>query len=377
MLSAAALIWYWLVPSAGPVPYKTSIVDRGPITAIVTATGTLNPVVTVQVGSQVSGKIKALMADYNSDVTEGQLVAQIDPAPFKAKVVQARAALKTAKSNRVKAETALAQRQLELNRATKLRADQYIPQADLDLARTSYRDAAAQVDVAIAQIEQAEAALASAELELSMTSIYSPVDGVVISRDVEVGQTVAAAFQTPRFFVIAQDLTKMQVNASVSEADIGGITEGSDAEFLVDTYPNEPFRGIVTQVRNAPITVQNVVTYDVIIRVDNPDLTLKPGMTANVSIVRAKRDDVLRVPNTALRFRMPNQTTDLKTTQVWVVSDSAMAQPVEIVPGVADAVYTEVSRGDLQEGDAVIIGLTDEAALDSKSLPPGFLPRMR
>ncbi len=377
VLLIGALTWQWWTSGESPPLYKTAPVDRGPVISTVTATGTLNPVVSVQVGSQVSGKIRALYVDFNSVVTQGQELAQIDPRPFQARVAQARAALRTAKGTQAKAEAALAQRRLELNRATVLRAQQFIPQADVDLARTNLRDAVAHLDVSKAQVEQAEAALASAELDLSFTSIFSPVDGIVISRNVDVGQTVAATLQTPTFFVIAQDLTKMQVNASVSEADIGGLTEGAPAEFLVDTYPNEIFSGIVTQVRHAPITIQNVVTYDVIIQVDNLEQKLKPGMTASVSIVRAKKDDALRVPNAALRFRMPDQPVDPKTPTVWVVDAAQTARAASLVPGIADSMYTEVATGDIREGDHVVVGLATQDEAESKNLPPGFLPRMR
>lgn len=376
-VAGALFLWRWWAANNTPLPYKTAVVDRGPILSTVSATGALNPVVSVQVGSQVSGKVKELYADYNTEVTKGQKIAQIDPAPFLAKAHQARAALKTAKGTVAKAKTALAQRELELNRATELRRQQFVPQSDLDLARTNYRDALAQVDVARAQVEQAEAALASAELDLSLTSIYSPVNGIVISRSVEIGQTVAATFQTPTFFLIAQDLTKMQVNASVSEADIGGITEGASAAFLVDTYPNESFHGTVTQVRHSPITIQNVVTYDVIIRVDNPELKLKPGMTANVSIVRAHKDQALRIPNAALRFRMPDAPVDPKTSTVWTFDGSQTTRAITMTPGIADAAFTEITGGDLREGDRVIVGIASEEEAETKSLPPGFLPRMR
>lgn len=376
-VAGALFMWRWWAANHAPLPYKTAVVDRGPILSTVSATGALNPVVSVQVGSQVSGKVKELSADFNTEVTKGQTIAQIDPAPFLAKARQARAALKTAKGTLSKAKAALAQRGLELNRAAELRQQRFVPQSDLDLARTNYRDAQAQVDIARAQIEQAEAALASAELDLSLTTIYSPVTGIVISRSVEIGQTVAATFQTPTFFVIAQDLTKMQVNASVSEADIGGITEGASAAFLVDTYPNESFHGIVTQVRHSPITIQNVVTYDVIIRVDNPELKLKPGMTATVSIVRAQKDQALRIPNAALRFRMPDVPVDPMPSMVWTIDDSQTTRATTITPGIADAAFTEITGGELREGDRVIVGIASEEEAETKNLPPGFLPRMR
>jgi HlyD family secretion protein len=331
------------------------------------------------VGSQVSGKIKTLYADYNSEVKQGQKIAQIDPAPFEARAAQARAAVKSSFGTLAKSRTALAQRKLELDRAASLRRQQFIPQADLDLARTNYRDALAQIRVAQAQVEQAQAAYAVADLDLSLTTIYSPVDGTVISRNVDVGQTVAATLQTPTLFVIAQDLTKMQVNASVSEADIGGLADGHQAEFTVDAYSNETFTGTVVQVRNAPINVQNVITYDVIIEVENRALKLKPGMTANVSIVRAQKDKVLRVPNAALRFRIPNAPIEPKRPIVWSLDAQGRPQARSLMPGITDGNVTEVAGGDLREGDRVIVGMGSEDETDRKTLPPGFGvgPRMR
>ncbi len=257
--------WYWWTAGTPPVHYKTALVDRGPITAIVTATGTVNPVVSVQVGSQVSGKITQLMADFNSVVTKGQVLATIDQQPFQARVSQARAALKSGRGNLAKAKNMANQRKLELDRMATLLRQQFVSQADLDLAATNFRDAQAQVEVAQAQVDQAVATLASAELDLGYTTIYSPVNGIVVSRNVDVGQTVAASFQTPTLFVIAQDLTQMQVDANVSESDIGGVAEGKPSNFRVDAYPKQFFEGTVTQVRNAPISIQNVVTYDVVI----------------------------------------------------------------------------------------------------------------
>jgi HlyD family secretion protein len=251
----------------------------------------------VLVGSQVSGKIAKLFADFNSVVKQGQPLAQIDPQPFKARVSQARAAVNSARGNLAKAKNMAAQRKRERDRIAALRQEAFVSQADLDLAETNLRDAEAQVEVTQAQLDQAQATLSSAELDLGYTTIYSPVNGIVVSRNVDVGQTVAASFQTPTLFVIAQDLTQMQVNANVSESDIGGVVEGKPANFRVDAYPKQFFEGVVTQVRNAPISIQNVVTYDVVIAVDNPELKLKPGMTANVTIVTeevgAKRAHIL------------------------------------------------------------------------------------
>jgi len=366
--------WWWWNGGPPPVRYKTAPVDRGPITAIVTATGTVNPVVSVQVGSQVSGKIAHLFADFNSVVTKGHVLAQIDQQPFKARVSQARAALKSAKGNLAKAKNMARQRKLERDRMAALRPQAFVSQADLDLAETSYRDAAANVDVMQAQLDQAQAALASAELDLGYTTIHSPVNGIVVSRNVDVGQTIAATFQTPILFVIAQDLTQMQVNANVSESDIGGVAEGKPATFRVDAYPKQFFQGQVTQVRNAPISIQNVVTYDVVITVANPELKLKPGMTANVTIVTARKEDPLRVPNGALRFRMPNVPIDRKATRVWLLDRDNRPQQIDVTTGIADSLFTEITQGPLQVGDAVIVGIEQPDEQAQRKLPPGFEP---
>lgn len=366
--------WYWWNGGPPPIQYKTAVVDRGPITSIVTATGTVNPVTSVQVGSQVSGKIAELFADFNSVVTQGQVLAQIDQQPFKARVSQARAALKSAQGNLAKAANMAAQRKLERDRMATLRKQAFVSQADLDLAETNYRDALAHIDVTQAQVDQAEATLASAELDLGYSTIYSPVNGIVISRNIDVGQTVVASFQTPTLFVIAQDLTRMQVNANVSESDIGGVAEGKSANFRVDAYPKQFFEGTVTQVRNAPISIQNVVTYDVVITVDNRELKLKPGMTANVTIVTVKKEDPLRVPNGALRFRMPNVPVDKKATRVWVLDQHDQPRQVDVVAGIADSLSTEIVDGTMKEGDRVVVGIETPEEQAQKKLPPGFEP---
>jgi HlyD family secretion protein len=292
-------------------------VERGAVDLIVTATGTINPVINVLVGSQVSGTIKALYADYNSQVKEGQVIAQIDPAIFQAQVDQAkanvlnsRANLENAQANLVKAEVAVVDAKRNLDRYKPLLEKQVIAQATLDTAQVNYDTAVAQKEVARsqvesskAQVEQAKAALELAETNLRYATIRSPVNGTVISRNVDVGQTVAASLQAPTLFTIAKDLTKMQVDTNVSEADVGRIAVGRDSTFTVDAYPGRTFRGKVSEVRNAPITIQNVVTYDVVILVDNKDLKLKPGMTANVSVMIAHREGVLKIPNAALRFQ--------------------------------------------------------------------------
>lgn len=367
-------MWYWWTSGAPPIHYKTALVDRGPITAIVTATGTINPVVSVQVGSQVSGKVAQLFADFNSKVARGQILAQIDQKPFKARLSQARAAVKSARGNLARAKVLAIQRKREFDRMAALRPQAFVSQADVDLAETNYRDASANVEVLQAQLDQAQAVLASAELDLGYTTIYSPVDGIVVSRNVDVGQTLAATFQTPTLFVIAQDLTQMQVNANVSESDVGGVKEGTEANFRVDAYPKQFFDGVVTQVRNAPINIQNVVTYDVVITVRNPELKLKPGMTANVTIVTARKENPLRVPNSALRFRMPNMPTDRKATRVWVLDPNHQPRQVEASTGIADSLYTEVVSDTLHEGDPVIVGIETEEEQLQRKLPPGFEP---
>ncbi|MFO0719674.1 MAG: efflux RND transporter periplasmic adaptor subunit [Nitrospira sp.] len=375
----AAALWHWWSNDPVNGHYKTVTIDRGPITALVTATGAVNPVISVQVGSQVSGKIAKLYADFNSVVREGQILASIDQKPYQAKVSQAKAALKSAQAGLAKARNMLVQKTLELNRMAALRKEQFVAQADLDLARTNARDAEAQVDVADAQVDQAKATLASAELDLGYTTIFSPVNGTVVSRNVEEGQTVVASFQTPTLFVLAQDLTHMQVIANVSESDIGGVTEGKSADFRVDAYPRESFHGIVTQVRNAPVSIQNVVTYDVIISVDNPDLKLKPGMTANITIVTARNEDALRAPNAALRFRMPGVAVDRKTPQLWVLDASGHVRSVPVSLGIADSLYTDITSSDVHEGESAIVGLATAEDTAQEKLPPGFEfgPKMR
>ncbi|MCA9474574.1 MAG: efflux RND transporter periplasmic adaptor subunit, partial [Nitrospira sp.] len=285
-----------------PIAYRTATIEKGSILASVGATGTINPVTSVQIGAQVTGKIISLHADFNSVVKAGDIIARIDPSLFQTKRDQAAANLINTKAMWSKARADLAQRKRELDRTRQLFSRDLVSQNELDVAMTAYEGAEAQREVAAAQIKQAQALLDTANLDLKYTVIRSPVDGIVIARNVEVGQTVTSGFTTPDLFLIALDLTKMQVDANVSEADIGGIREGQEATFSVDAYPNVVFHGLVRQIRNAPIIVQNVVTYDVVLEVDNADMRLKPGMTANVSITVAHQDEVLMVPNAAFRF---------------------------------------------------------------------------
>lgn len=380
-----------------PVRYRTAAVDRGSVVSVVTATGTINPVVSVQVGTQVSGMIKSLHADFNSVVNAGDIVATIDPEPFRARRDQAASNLEMAKANLARARTEEAQRKRELDRAKSLVAQQFVSQNDVDVAITNAQGAEAQVNVATAQVKQAEAALNAAELDLKYTTIRSPVNGIVVARNIEVGQTVAASFATPNLFLIALDLTKMQVDTNVSESDIGGITEGKEATFTVDAYPGVPFTGTIRQVRLAPINVQNVVTYNVVVGVDNKDLRLKPGMTANVSIIVAQRDNVLKVPNAALRFVpqksdqgeakqggaksgkgdgggriMPAGASPLTRT-IWRQGENGELIPTVVQTGISDGMATEVVSDTVAEGDQVIVGIEQlRSGRKAGELPPGF-----
>ena len=332
ILLAGGFLFYRLTSQEGSnQKFRFAKVERGEVNLVVTATGTINPVINVLVGSQVSGTIKALYADFNSQVKEGQVIAQIDPAIFEAQVEQgranvlntqaniinAKANLGNAKANLVKAEIAVVDAKRTLDRNQPLVEKKVIAQATMDTAQTNYDTAVAQTDVAKAQVasaasqvesskaqvEQAKATLKVAETNLRYATIRSPVNGTVISRNVDVGQTVAASLQAPTLFTIAKDLTQMQVDTNVSEADVGRITVGQDGTFTVDAYPERVFRGKVSEIRNAPIIVQNVVTYDVVVLVDNKELKLKPGMTANVSVMIEHKEGVLKIPNAALRFQ--------------------------------------------------------------------------
>ncbi|MGE0361749.1 MAG: efflux RND transporter periplasmic adaptor subunit, partial [Vicinamibacterales bacterium] len=284
--SAAAVVVYTRArtDASRPVP-STATVSRGDVVETVEATGTLRAVTTVQVGTQVSGTIKALRADFNSEVRRGQIIAELEPSLFQAQVEQARAALVRLQAEARRAEVQSEDAQQKLGRARELSAKALIPASDLETAETTARAAAAAVDAAAAQIVQARASLNQSEVNLGHTIIRSPIDGVVISRNVDVGQTVAASMQAPTLFVLAQDLSAMQVNASVAESDIGRVRPGQRVTFLVDAYPGQVFTGTVSLVRLDPVVEQNVVSYVTTIDVPNPSLVLKPGMTANVTIV--------------------------------------------------------------------------------------------
>lgn len=377
-------LWFFLTKTNNHTTnYKTVKVEAGSIESNVSATGTVNAVTTVQVGSQVSGTIKELHADFNSVVKKDQVIAMLDQKTFAAQRDQAKANLTNAKANVEKANADLLDKKQKLNRLSKLFKEGLAPQSDRDSAEAGYLSAAAQVKSAEAQVEQQKATLELADVNLEYTIIKSPVDGIVISRNVDTGQTVAASFQTPTLFTIAKDLTKMQVDTSVDEADIGTVKLGQDAKFTVDAFPESVFNGVVSQVRNAPIIVQNVVTYDVIIEVANKELKLKPGMTANVFIVTARKDGALKVPNAALRFKPQEQegaeqkpAKQEKGSRVWMLSGSQI-KPVSVKTGVSDGAFVEIREGDIKEGDEVVI---ESAAKNNKtsktgarSSPHGFM----
>ncbi len=390
------------------VKYRTEKVSRGSIAVQVRATGTINPVQTVQVGSQVSGTIAKMYADFNSEVHKGQIIALIDSTFLNASVKEAQANLERSQAQANEARRSY-------NRTTELFKKDLVSQADLDAAQTAYESA-------LAQLKQSQAGLDRAQVNLRYSIIRAPIDGVVISRDVDVGQTVAASLQAPKLFVIANDLKRMQVEASVDEADIGQIATGQRVSFTVDSYPDEQFRGTVTQVRLAPVTVQNVVTYTVIIEVPNPDMKLRPGMTATVSILVDKRSDVLRVSSLALRFQPPkdvleksddqpknspgnnsgaraeekkperregegfrgrrmmeqdNSEGKKKTASVWILENGSKLRQVSVTIGLNDSRYVEIMDDNLKEGDEIIIGSNmSESGMSSGMQSNPFQQRM-
>jgi HlyD family secretion protein len=353
---AATFLWFKHAPT--PAHYVTVAAERGSLIRAVTATGTVNPVVTVQVGTYVSGPIVKLYCDFNTEVKKGQICAKIDPRPYQVTVEQARANLANARAQLKKDQASLKYDRLEYTRNQSLLKENVVSQDTVDSAQSTADQAAAQVELDRANIQQQQAALHAAEVNLGFTDIISPVDGTVVLRNVDVGQTVAASFQTPTLFLIAQDLTRMQVDASVSESDVGPVRIGQPAEFTVDAFPHHPFPGEVTQVRQAPITVQNVVTYDVVLSVSNPEMLLKPGMTANARIITAEREDVLKVPLQALRFS-PNDAGKAHrhgdhTASLWIVEGKTLRH-IQVVRGIDDGTSVEILSGDLKPGDQVVL----------------------
>jgi len=355
------------------VKFKTEKLTKGNIQQVVSATGTVNAVVNVLVGTQVSGTIRQILADYNSPVKQGQVIAQIDPTTFEAQADQARANLLAAKANVKKSEAALLDAQRTMNRNRELYAKDLIARSDKETSETNYQSALAQVNVSKAQVAQTQAALKYAETNLRYTKILSPVDGIVVSRNVDVGQTVAASFQTPTLFNIAQDLTKMQINTNVDEADIGKVKTDQAVEFTVDAYPDFTFKGNVAQVRNSPINIQNVITYDVVIKMDNSDLRLKPGMTANVSIIISSKENILRASNTALRFKpfdkSPNEP-EQKGYAVWIAENNKPKR-IKITPGINDGNFTEILSDNLKEGQEVIVESLGKGKDQQSAMPRG------
>jgi HlyD family secretion protein len=399
-------MWYWKNGHETAIEYQTAPVARGDLTQVVTATGQLDPVVNVQVGSQISGRIEKLYVDFNSVVKSNQVIADIEPSTYKVAVLRAEADVANAKAN-------LALSQVQADRANTLYSNNLISASDHDVA-------VAQLQQAKAQLQSLDAALASAKVDLSRCTIYAPVDGVVISRNVDVGQTVAASFSTPTLFQLAGDLTKMQIDALVSEADIGEVSVGEHADFTVDAYPLRTFAGKVSQVRYGSITNQNVINYDCVIAVSNPDRKLLPGMTANVSIIVAERTNVLKIPNGALRFR-PLETAPATSATPQLAAQGARSnlvaggqgggpragapgppgasrspperqlmrtvyvlpekpeskgkdplklEPVQIKVGINDGIMTEVVEG-LKEGTKVVSGvLTTETAASRPAANP-------
>src|SRR2546427_5509330 len=444
VLLVAAGVWgYFYVQSRGQGQgYRLARVERGPLTAAVSATGNLNAVITVQVGSQVSGQIKELFVDFNSPVKKGQLIARIDPETFDAKVNQAqaevdsavatvlnqqaqveraradvenaKAALAEGKAQTAKAQVAAVDTKRDLDRKSELFKRELIAKSDLETSQAGYDSAVAALDatkskelslaagigsaeaqlrVAQAQltstqaaVKQKQAALRQAQLDLEQNRITAPLHGLVVSRQVDVGQTVAASLQAPILFTIAQDLTRMQVETSVDEADIGRVRLDSPATFSVDAFPNETFRGQVTQIRKAAQIVQNVVTYTVVVAVSNPEGKLLPGMTANVKLVVAEKPNVLKVGNASLRFRPPGEAAEVVPTsrggggqgggrgatagRVWVIGPDGKPKAVAVRLGITDGPATEVGSGDLDAGQEIIAGALGGANPPNRASAP-------
>jgi HlyD family secretion protein len=358
LLAVGALLagWFWCRTRnvARPVTYKTAVIQRGDILQSVTANGALSALKTITVGSQVSGIITDIKVDYNAHVTNGQIIAQIDPSTLQQQLNQATAELANAQAAQQLAE-------LKFRRARELRASQLISQADYDEANVNLQQARAAVQTKQANVNKSK-------VDIERTVIYSPIDGIVISRAVDVGQTVAASLNAPTLFTIAQDLRHMRIEAAVSEADVGGVEEGQPVRFSVDAFPNRQFTGRVTRVRYEASVSQNVVHYTTIVEVDNDDLKLRPGMTANTLIITAERRNVLRVPNAALRFRPSSSPTsngpaevksDSSSHPVYLVradgSGVGALQPVNVRLGISDGTWTEVMEG-LNENDRVAAG---------------------
>jgi HlyD family secretion protein len=407
--AAAAGAWYWWQSrdGDGEVRYRLAKVERGPMTAVVAASGTLNAVTTVQVGSQISGQVKEIHADFNTPVKKGQVIARIDPATYELRVNQTRADLDAADGAVAVARSGLAAQEAELGRVKvqlldaerdferkKILVDKkFISPAELDKARTvldttreqlkavqaQIKVSEAQVRTALAAVKQRESLLRQAQVDLERTIIRAPVDGTVILRNVDAGQTVAASLQAPVLFTIAQDLRDMQVEAAIDEADVGRLRVGMRASFAVDAFPRRSFEGEIRQIRKSPQNVQNVVSYTVVISARNPDLALLPGMTANVRVVVEERAGALKVPNAALRWRPadadapadhPRTRARERRSTVYVLQDGA-PRAVEVRPGLTDGASTEILGDALAEGAEVVVGLGGRPAAAGGGFPRG------
>ncbi|MBW4047848.1 MAG: efflux RND transporter periplasmic adaptor subunit [Proteobacteria bacterium] len=359
LLFVVAAASWWAIHPKTQVGYVTAPATRGAVARTVTATGTVNPVLTVIVGTYVSGVIQSQYCDYNTKVRKGQLCAKIDPRPYQTIVDENMAQLAVARAQLMKDQANVEYTRTNFNRLLGLVGRGVVSQDAVDQAKSAVDQGAAQVQLDKATVQEREASLEAAKVNLGYTDIVSPVDGTVVSRNVTIGQTVAASFQTPTLFLIATDLTRMQVDANVSESDIAAINDGDKASFTVEAYSGHLFPGRVVQVRQAPQSVQNVITYDVVVAVDNTGLLLKPGMTATVGIVTAERDGVLRVPDQALRYLPTGSSvapgSNNGRTRVWVLRDGRPV-PLSIETGLDDDTYTEVVGGDLKAGDRVIVG---------------------
>lgn len=398
-------VGFWRLGDRGKQSaYTTAPIQKGDITQVVTATGSLSAVITVQVGSQVSGTIDKLNADFNSQVKAGQVIAQLNQDKFKAAVDQAKANLLAAQANVAKAKVAVEDVRRTLERNKELRKRELVAQSDLDAAQTAYDAAVAQLDVSKAQVAQAQAGLSQASIDLNNTIIRSPVDGIVVSRNVDVGQTVAASLQAPTLFLIANDLSKMQVDTNVSEGDVGNVWVGQDVSFTVDAYPTRRFKGKVLQVRNAAVMVQNVVTYDAVVSVDNKELLLRPGMTANVEFLVNGKTGVLKIPNAALRFKPPSDKPQPQVAASGPVAGSRgggrggnrnmgqgargregrasregtvyvlrgqKATPVKVRLGISDGTSTELVGDDIKEGEQVVLAMSGSGSQARPSTSPG------
>jgi len=381
ILIVTAAVVFLYMKKTPEITYKTAKIERGSIVATVAATGNVSAVTTVQVGTQVSGTIQKMYVDYNSLVKKGQAIAEIDPSLFNASIEQSQGNVLNAEGNLMKAKVTLADAERTFNRNKKLLSDGILSQSDFENAETAFYSAKAAVKSAEGVLAQTRGALKQAQTNLRYSVIRSPVDGVIISRTIDVGQTVAASFQTPTLFTIARDLTKMQIEVSVDEADISRIKLQQKATFTVDAYPEQIFKGVISQIRSAPVVTQNVVTYIVVVTVNNGDLKLKPGMTANVSIEVDRRDDVLKIPPSALRFKPKNGDSAVKGSaekrsksgQAESGSSDKNGKPgrkakgqqlyrlkegkpyaVPVKTGISNSFAIELLEGNLKEGDEVI-----------------------